>query len=126
MRVRVLAAAEPLTPVIFLVVSVMVLVHVTMRLARRTGPLWGRPRRPSQQQPSAGTRPAVSQPSLTAAVAGDHSRWTSPGFWRRMDADLVPLSPAERDRLLEERIAGLSALRKRLAPPENPPHTSEH
>jgi hypothetical protein len=113
MVIALIAANEPLTPKLFLVVVVILLVKLTIELAGRTTPvLRRRPRPASVQRPTTRgiSRSAPLRPAWFDALAQGHSRWTPPSFWARMLVDLTPLTSAERRSLVAERDEGVQKM----------------
>ena len=104
-----LAATEPVTPRLFVLVVVLLLVKVTIDLAGRTHPVWRSRSERARARPAA-LPAAPRRPAWFDAFAQDHARRTPPSYWARMLADLLPLKPTERDDLLAERESGARRL----------------
>ena len=108
--ITLLAATEPVTPKLFVLVVVLLLVKVTIDLAGRTSSVRSPRSRRNRTRSRAPARSPAARPPWFAAFAKGHSRWTPANFWVRMLADLTPLRPSERDELITERTLGIREL----------------
>jgi hypothetical protein len=108
--IALLAAQEPVTPTLFLLVVVLLLVKVTIDLAGRTTPVWRRSKPDRSKGRPPVRAPAPRRPPWFDTFAKEHSRWTPPSYWARMLADLAPLKTSERNELITEREAGVERL----------------